>query len=229
MLRRLILLFSALFITPCLADQLMPATNQANITMLVQAEMWATTNTAKVVTRINSVLNKTGLEQAYNTTLQKLAAISSKGIWHITTFNRSIDKSGLEQVEILAEARLPMSELAGIRDRAKKISHPGESYNIDDIDFHPSAEDLELARSKLRTKIYERSKIELANINQAYPNTHYSVRTVNFIPDFFYNKVDVARPTARVMMAAAPQPPAQLSASDKIQLSAVFEFTDLTK
>jgi hypothetical protein len=196
--------------------------------MLVQGEMWATTNTAKVVTRINSVLNKAGLEQAYNQTLQKLANISNKGNWHITSFNRSIDKSGLEQVEILAEARLPVSELAGIRERAKKISHPGESYNVDDIDFHPSPEDLEMARSKLRAKIYERSKIELANINQAYSDNHFSIHAVNFIPDFFYNKVDAARPTARVMMAAAPQP-AALMASDKIQLSAVFEFTGLKK
>jgi hypothetical protein len=202
-----------------------PQTNpsNANVTMMVQAEAWATSNTAKVTTRINAVVGKTGLEQVYNNVNQKLAKLSNKGNWHITSFNRSQDKSGLELVEIIAEARLPITELAAIRDHAKSVSRPGETYTIDDIDFHPSAEDMEAARSKLRTRIYELAKVELANLNKAYPDHHFVVHVINFLPDLYYSGVTAAKMNAREFVAAAA-PSQPLTSSDKVQMMVVFEF-----
>jgi hypothetical protein len=192
------------------------------VSMLVQGEIWATSSTAKVTARINAVLNKTGLDQVHKTVMQKLVTLSNKGTWHLTSFNRSQDKSGLEQVEILAEARLPESDLAGIRDRAKQVSRPGETYTIDDIDFHPGMGDIEAARSQLRTKIYEQAKVELANLNKAFPDKHFSLQVINFMPDYFYAGVDVTQPTAKAMLMSIPQSSARLATSDKVQLAAVL-------
>jgi hypothetical protein len=226
MMRFLIVLFIFLSVNSVWAEQSTsppspPPSTAANVTMLVQAEMWATTDTAKVTSRVDALLNKAGLEQIYKNVMQKLAQLDSKGVWHITSFNRTQDKSGLEQVEIIAEARLPLSELAGIRDRAQSISRPGEAYGIDNIDFHPSAEDIEATRSRLRTKIYEQSKFELDNLNKAYPNQHFTLHMVNFLPDIFYGSGTQKPPVARIAMMAMPQP---LTASDKVTMRAVIEF-----
>jgi hypothetical protein len=227
MMRFLIVLFIFLGVNSVWAEQSTPATSPpssiaTNVTMLVQAEMWATTDTAKVTSRIDALLNKTGLEQIYKNVMQKLSQLDSKGVWHITSFNRTQDKSGLEQVEIIAETRLPLSELAGIRDRAQSISRPGEAYSIENIDFHPSAEDIEATRSRLRAKIYDQSKVELNNLNKAYPNQHFTLHMVNFLPDIFYSGGSAQKPpVARIAMMAMPPP---LTASDKVTMRAVIEF-----
>jgi hypothetical protein len=226
MRRYLVFLLLLVFSFSTVWAQGIPAINpsNANVTMLVQAEAWATSNTAKVTTRINAVVNKVGLEQVYKNVNQKLAKLSNKGSWHITSFNRSQDKSGLEQIEIIAEARLPIADLAAIRDNAKSISRPGETYTIDDIDFHPSAEDMEAARSKLRTRIYELAKVELANLNKAYPDHHFVIHVINFLPDLYYSGVAAAKVNAREFLAASAQPSQPLTSSDKVQMMVILEF-----
>ncbi len=214
-----------LFFPIAFAEQPLINTGKDKVIMLVQGEMWATTNTAKATARINAILNKTGLDQVHKTVMQKLATLSTKSVWHITSFNRSQDKSGLEQVEILAEARIPEADLAGIRDRAKNISRPGETFTIDDIDFHPGLEDIEATHSRLRSKIYEQAKMELANLNKAYPDKHFSLNVLNFIPEYFYGGVETMRPTAKVMIMGNQQPNAQFATSDKVQMTAMLIFS----
>src|SRR5262245_12903757 len=108
---------------------------QNKITLQLQAEQWVTTKTALVNVGVNAAVTDQGIDKVQTDVMQKLNQLSDKGEWHILTFNRQLDSSGLESIQITAQARLPQSELANLRNKAKSISKPGETFTIDNIQF----------------------------------------------------------------------------------------------
>jgi len=169
----------AIFAINAQADVVQPLLNQVNLQM--SAEKWATTNTANVTVAVDAALDKLGLTTANVEILKKLQKIANTPDWHITQFVRSQDKTGLEQLHVEAEARLPQNSLSGLRDAAKSISKPGEAYTIDNIDFTPSMAEIEQTAADVRNQIYNNAKQEAARLNQQYPNAHYFLYTIDFI------------------------------------------------
>jgi hypothetical protein len=144
------------------------------------AEQWVTTQSALVTVGVNATVSGGGLEKAQSNIMTKLAQISNKGEWHITVFNRSLNQSGLEQVQISAQARIPSSDLSGLRDRAKAVTKPGETYTLDNIEFTPSETELRDATTNLRSLIYQQAKNELASLTKFYPDQHYFIHRIDF-------------------------------------------------
>jgi len=172
-------LLSIVLISSAWADiSLEPLLNQ--VSLQLSAEQWVTTKTALVTVGVNASVSDTGLEKIQNEVLSKLNQISNKGEWHIVDFNRSLDQSGLERVQISAQIRLTSSDLVGIRDKAKAISKPGSTFSIDAVEFSPSAEELQAVNMALRNDIYQQAKTEIANLNKLYPEDKYYLHTINF-------------------------------------------------
>lgn len=194
------------------------------VTLELNADQWVTTQTALVSIGVNATVSGGGLEKTQSTVMAKLNQISNKGVWHIVSFNRSLNQSGLEQVQIAAQARLPSSDLSGLRDRAKAITKPGETYTLDNVEFIPSEAELRDANTVLRSAIYQLAKNELANLNRFYTDQHYYVHNINFLGrvvpqpmNTMYAKVSDAGGssvtvgnklvvTATVVLASAPTP-----------------------
>jgi hypothetical protein len=168
----------ALFSINTHADVIQPMLNQ--VTLQLSAEKWATTNTANVSVAVDAALDKLELTTANTEIMKKLQKIANTPDWHITQFVRNQDKTGLEQLHVEAEARLPQNSLAGLRDNAKSISKPGETYTIDNIDFTPSLAEIEQTSTDVRNQIYNNAKQEVARLNQQYPNAHYFLYTIEF-------------------------------------------------
>lgn len=150
------------------------------VTYQVTVEKWATTNTAKVTINMDAALDKVGLANVNRHVLETLHKMSGDADWHITQFNRSQDKSGLETLHVEAEARLPQNTLANLRDKAKSISKPGETYTIGDIDFTPALAEMEKTHADARAIIYEQVKQEIVRLNQLYPEQHYFLHKLDF-------------------------------------------------
>lgn len=180
-MRGIFLTILSLFITiPAWADvSYEPLLN--TITLQLNAEQWVTTKTALVTVGVNASVSGNALEKTQSQVLSKLNQISNKGEWHIVAFNRSLDQSGLERVQISAQARLLSSDLSGLRDKAKAISIPGETYTLDNVDFTPSADEFRDANNNLRNDIYQQAKTEIANLNKIYPDQKYYLHSANFI------------------------------------------------
>lgn len=203
-----------------------PPINQ--IQMQLTLEEWAKTSTAKVIVNVAAMLNQGGLATTQKTINNKLSRISSKGEWHITNFNRYKDSSGLERVNISAQARLPEAELPGLRSRANKISRPGEKFTIGAVDFTPSLADVERTRKALREKMYQQIGVELAKINKSYGTQKFFVHGVNFIPGS--QPVPMQKMQTRMFAAAEAAPAARaLTISDKVVVNAVVTFGELAK
>lgn len=151
------------------------------VTLELNAEQWVTTQTALVTVGVNATVSGGGLEKTQSTVMAKLNQISNKGIWHIISFNRSLNQSGLEQIQIAGQARLPSTDLSGLRDRAKAITKPGETYTLENVEFTPSEAELRDANTNLRAGIYQQAKNELATLVKIYPEQHYYLHSVDFI------------------------------------------------
>jgi len=82
---------------------------------------------------------------------------------------------------MVAEARLEQNELADLRDKAKLISTPGETFSIDNIQFVPGKEEFRQAENDLRNDIYTQARKEIDVLNKLYPEQKYYLHTVNFI------------------------------------------------
>jgi len=151
------------------------------VTLELNAEQWVTTQTALVTIGVNASVTGGGLEKIQSNVLSKLNQISNKGEWHIISFNRSLGQSGLEQVQISAQARLPSSDLGGLRDRAKAITKPGETYTLDNVEFTPSENELRDANKNLRNTIYQQARNEIDVLNKANPDQHYYIHNIDFV------------------------------------------------
>lgn len=150
------------------------------VSLQLTAETWVSTQTAKVTIAWDASLNKKQLANAQNSFQQALHQFAANSTWQIIEFTRTPTKTNLEQVHAVAEARLPESDLAGLRDTAKAFSSEGQTYSIENILYTPSSAEIMAARVQLRSQIYNQAKDELARLNNVYPNTNYRLYNISF-------------------------------------------------
>ncbi len=188
-----------------------------SVTLRLSAEQWVTTKTALVTVGINASVSDNDLGKMQNQILDKLKQIAGDTDWHIVSFDRSLDQSGLEKVQATAQARLSNSALAGLRDKVKSISKPGVTFTLDNLQFVPSEEEMREANTALRTVIYQQVKTELDQLNKLYPEQKYYLHQVNFINEF------IPRPMAENMMAQVKMAaaPVAMEIGNKLRLSSV--------
>lgn len=200
---------------------------QNKITLQLQAEQWVTTKTALVSVSINAAVTDQGIGTVQATVMQKLKQLSDQSDWHIVAFNRQEDKTGLENVLINAEARLPQTDLANLRSKAKSISKPGETYTIDNVQFTPSDAELKAANLALRSEIYQQAKTEIDAINKLYPEQKYYLHAV----DFLNRPMPMMRADSNMMMAkmasASMPEAAPLNVGNKAYVNATIEIASL--
>lgn len=219
MLKRIMVLIATLSISlPVWAD-IDLSTLLNKVTLQFQSSQWVTTKTALVYVGVNAAVTDQGVGDVQANVLNKLKQLSNKDEWHVLSFNRSLDQSGLENIHITAQARLPQSDLSGLRDKAKAISKPGETYTIDNVSFTPSDDEFKQANTALRNDIYQQVSAEIATLNKQYPDQKYYVYSIDFtnspMPQPMQMEMNVMA-VAKVAGAA----PAPIPVGNKAQLTA---------
>lgn len=150
------------------------------ISFQLNAEQWVTTKSALVNVRVNAAVSDQGIENVQANVLNRLSQIADKTDWHILSLERQLDKSGLENIQIIAQARLDQSALINLRNKAKAISKAGETYTIDSVQFIPSEEEFRAANAALRNNLYQQAKVEIDAINKMYPEQKYYLHQIEF-------------------------------------------------
>jgi hypothetical protein len=192
-------------------ESLEPLLNK--VTLKLSAEQWVTTKTALVNVVINAAVADHAIEKVQNEVIGRLNQLAS-GEWHVVSLDRQQDKSGLESIQIMAQARLAQNQLANLRDKAKSISKPGETFTIDSVQFIPSEEEVRQASTLLRNTIYQQAKQEVDTLNKSFPDQKYYVHQINFLlqPMPMMENMMMAK-----VAASAPQP---LNVGNKQELQA---------
>lgn len=185
------------------------------------AKQWVTTQTALLNVSVNVSLNNADLVKARADLMTRLNKIAS-GEWHLLQFDRSQDSSGLEKLYVQAQARVNQSALTDVYQHAKSVSVPGANYEITGIEFKPSTEETQAIRAKVREQLYQKVNEEMARINKAYPEQHYTVNNLVFLEgDNFSNQ---PRPyQAKEITAMASASPSPLTVSNELILTAFVE------
>lgn len=197
------------------------------VTFRLTAEQWVTTKTALVSIGVNAGVSDVGVEKIQEEVLTKLNKISDQGTWHIISLDRTQDQSGLEKIQIVAQARLASSALSGLRDKAKAISKPGETFTIDNIQFSPSEDEWRAANADLRSNIYQQAKDELDRLNKAYPNQKFYIHDIDFVGALM--PMPMAQNTFVSVRMAQGAVNKELPVGDKLVLGATVSLASITE
>lgn len=193
----------------------------------LSSEQWVTTKTALVTIGVNASVNENDLSKIQDNVLKNVSPLSSQSDWHVISFDRSVDQSGLEKVKISVQARLPSSALTSLREKTKTMSKPGETYTVDNVQFTPSEDEIRAASVTLRSNIYQQAKEELDRINKLYPDQKYYVHKIDFVGELqpFPIPMPLEQTNAMVQMrAVGASATNDLAVGDKMQVSATIVF-----
>lgn len=192
------------------------------VSLQLSAEQWVTTKTALTNVVVNAAVSGQGIEKIQNDVVQKLNQIA-KADWHLVSFDRQLDRSGLESIQITAQARLAQSELAGLRDKAKSISKPGETFTLDSVQFTPSEEEIRQANTSLRNNIYAQAKTEIDALNKVYPDQKYYLHQIDLLvppPVMPMARNMMVKMSSQAVAADASMPTPNLSVGNKVEMQA---------
>ncbi len=203
-----------------LASDIPEPLNQVQLTL--SAETWAKTSNARVIVIVEAVLSQSALANMHKSIENKLTKISNAAPWHITRFDRQKDKSDLERLTVVAEARLPESALVDARKQAEALSKEGEKFQISAIEFTPSLADMETAKQTVRDKIFAQAKLELNKLNALFPEQHYFLNWVNFNPEM--QAPEAMRPVMAMRSLSSADAAPSVTVSDNVRMTAQVLF-----
>ena len=187
----------------------------------VSAKQWVKTETALLEVSVSATLNNADMVKTRSQIMTQLQSIA-QGEWHITQFDRSQDSSGLEKLNVSAQARVQQSALNQVYEKAKSVSKPGIAYRISQIDFKPGLTDIEKGKVALREKLYQQVIAEIKLLNKEYPQQNYSLNRLIFNE----SGQDMPTPMAKrvrsdaMILTAIAQAPA-ISVSNEITMKAL--------
>lgn len=193
------------------------------ISMRFNTEQWLASKTALVTVGVNAGVSDAALASIQEDVIKKLNELSI-GEWHIISFDRSLDAAGLEKIIMSAQARLPATALPKLRDKAKAISKPGETYTLDNVQFTPSEDEIRAAEINLRNNIYLQTKEELDRINKLYPEQKFYVHEINFLQSMMPQTIPMAMNMMKVEGDRAAAPRGNIAVGDKLTLSATVVY-----
>ena len=222
-MKQLVGILALMVLTPCSFAQEVKASRLVldKIQFEMSSKQWVTTQKALLSVNINATLNNADLVKARADMMERLNKIV-KGDWHILAFDRSQDSSGLEKLDVQAQARVDQSQLTDIYQNAKSVSIPGAKYEISGVEFKPGLEEIQEVKAKIREQLYQKVNEEIARINKVYPNQNYSVnRFVLVEGDAPVQKRAYQQKALNTMVMAAS--PAPLTVSNELVMTAFVE------
>lgn len=186
----------------------------------VSSKQWVTTQKAMLSVTINATLTNADLVKARADILTRLNKIV-KGDWHLTSFDRAQDSSGLEKLHVQAQVRVLQSDLTNMYQQAKSVSLPGAQYEISGIEFKPDLDEIQEVKAKIREQLYQKINDEMARINKLYPKQKYSLNHLDFVEaGSLVQPRQHAKLLNAVSMAASAAP---LTVSNELVMTAIVE------
>jgi hypothetical protein len=188
------------------------------------ARQWVVTQSVLLSVTINASLNTNDLPKIRSEMLANLNKIA-RGDWQLVQFERTKDSSGLEKLYVQAQVRIAQNETTNAYQNAKNVSKPGATYEILEIAFKPSMEEVQQAKTELRNKLYQQVLDELNRINKVYSSQKYSLNKLIFsegdLPGPQIKMMQMREMSDNAVSTAAAAP--SLPVSNEILLTAFVE------
>lgn len=163
---------------PASLAQMAPPPVTDDINLSLQVEDWVKAESARIILVIDTAGQAGGLSRA--DLLKAAEAVVDRTDWRVIAMDKVSDSAGLDRWRAMLETRLPEGRLAGLAERAKRASKPGQQVRVASVRFEPTLQEMEGARATLRSKLYARIKDEIALLQQTFPDRHYRVQSLRF-------------------------------------------------
>ncbi len=221
-------LLALLICSPVAIAQELPSIPNPQLLMLdkivfqLSSKQWVSTQSALLEVHINCTLTNGDMVKAraeIMANLQKVAASE----WHLLRFERSQDNSGLEKLDVQAQARVAQNDLAAVYQQAKSVSRPGAQYTIGAIEFKPSLEEVQKVKAAIREQLYQQVNDELGRINKVYPGQKYSISNLVFSEGDGMQPVAAYQAKTMNAMALSTPASAPMAVSNELILTAYVE------
>jgi hypothetical protein len=162
------------------------ATIQDSIQFNLTAEEVVVNNTVKVTAHVTALMTQdqteAGLRDNINTMMQRFI----KADWQFANMTRSRQRTGVEEVNLTATARVPESENYNLDGRARDVSREGLQLHSLSTDTQPTIQQIEEAQSKLRRILLVKAGKEQDAINTTL-QANYRLGEVVFDPPYDEN------------------------------------------
>ncbi|MFM2044639.1 MAG: hypothetical protein RLY86_3215 [Pseudomonadota bacterium] len=193
-----------------------------SISLTLSAEEWVTTATARVTLIVDAAGTGGGAGDLRADIVKAAAAVSPQGDWRMVALDRQPDDAGLERWQAVLEARLPEAQLAGLEEKTRKASRPGQQIRVGGIAFDPTLAEVEAVKSTLRGRIYEQVTAELKRLVAVFPDRTFRVGNISFmdaemVPAPRYDMPAMAVRGQAMEMGAGPVQP---GVQDQLRLTA---------
>jgi hypothetical protein len=154
----------------------------SQVSMHFTAESWVDSQTSLVSIGLRASVPSDQVDNVTQAIKTKLGKASNVDDWRLVNLTRKESDSGLMAVTGQAVARLNNNELSALQAQLKALNKPGEKYTIDDVDYQPDLQVLNLARTELRASLYTKIIQGQKELNAALPssNASYQVHAINF-------------------------------------------------
>lgn len=163
---------------PPVVAQMAPPPVTDDINLSLQVEDWVKAETARVILVIDTAGQAGGVSRG--DLLTTAQTVADRTDWRVIAMDKVSDSAGLDRWRTMLETRLPEGRLAGLAERAKRASKPGQQVRVASVRFEPTLQEMEAARSALRVRLYARIKDEIALVQQAFPDRRYRVQGLRF-------------------------------------------------
>ena len=90
--------------------------------------------------------------------------------WGVSGASREEDSAGMERVRLVATARVPEQQAAGLVDRLRRASRPGLRLKLQRIEYRPPLARIDAALRELRQEIYREARREAELLNAELPS-----------------------------------------------------------
>lgn len=150
-----------------------------NISLSFTVEDWINSDTAEVTMSVNaSTEGQDGLD--LRTEIKEALESLVDTEWRFIDINRSTGRSGLEEWNVTAQARVEEKDLNNLPSRAKELGRKGLQYRVGNVDFTPTKEQFEDLYRNLRSKINGLINEELRTLSTELPDRKWRVGAVNY-------------------------------------------------
>ena len=150
-----------------------------NINLSFTVEDWINSNTAEVTMTVNaSTEGQDGLD--LRTEIKEALESLVDTEWRFIDISRNTGRSGLEEWNVTAQARVEEKDLNNLPSRAKELGRKGLQYRVGNVDFTPTKEQFEDLYRNLRSKINGLINEELGTLSTELPDRKWRVGAVNY-------------------------------------------------
>lgn len=208
--RLLVSVFSAVLLgygLPAWAEE--AAKPDDSVSFDLSAEDWVVTKTAHVAIDVEAAVSAASAG-SMRADMAKAVNDAAKSDWRLTSFTRTQDQTGLERWSVVFDSRLPEAALNGLSDAVKKASKAGMQMTVGAIDFTPTLDETEAARTGLRAHLVKEAEDQLAALNASVPGRNFRLAQITFDSSMAPQAMPMLARNAiapRAMMASAMQAP----------------------